>query len=380
MNVRAPLLAGVVQDARYACRVMRKKPGFTALAAITLALGIGVNTASVAVAYGILVRPLPYADPSRVVIINLLFAEGGDLGFSPAALQDWLPRLRTTQVAAGYYRREVTVRAGGRSTVTPAALVTEGFFEVLGASPGLAGSLSRGEPGQAVITARRLNEIAPGGAIGTVVSVSDVPHTIATVLPADFAFPDDEIGMWLPSPALTPGTRPEKSGYSKIVARLKPGVTLDQVRADVNRVRLELNPKSRETVSVDVLGEAVVGGLRKLLFVTLAGAFLVLIVACANVATLFIGRDVARQRELGARVALGATAHQLVRSVLVETLLIALISSVIGACFGAAALKLFVTQAAGSISGIHRVVFGFPVFVSVVALTVVATLICAALP
>src|SRR3954468_10860489 len=135
MNERAPFLAGVLHDARYACRLMRKKPGFTALAAITLALGIGVNTASMAVAYGILIRPLPYAEPSRVVIINLLFAEGGDLGFSPAALQDWLPRLRTTQAAAGYYRREVTVRSGGRSTVTPAALVTAAFFDVLRASP-----------------------------------------------------------------------------------------------------------------------------------------------------------------------------------------------------------------------------------------------------
>lgn len=380
MNVAAALLAGIVQDAWYACRVMRKKPGFTVLAAITLALGIGVNTASVAVAYGILVRPLPYAEPSRVVIINQLFADGGDFGFSPGALQEWLPRLRTTQAAAGYYRREVTVRSGGRSTVVPAAFVTDAFFDVLGAFPALRRPLSSGDSEQAVLTARRLKEITPGGGIGTLVSVSDVPHTIGAVLPSDFAFPDDEVGVWLPSPALIPGTEPEKSGYSKIVARLKPGVTIDQVRADVNRVRMELNPRSRETVSVDILGESVVGGLRKLLIVTAAGAFLVLLVACANVATLFIGRDVARQRELGARMALGATSHQLVRSVLVETLLIALLAAVIGAGLGAAALKLFVTQAAGSISGIHRVGFGLPVLACVVGLTVVATLMCAAVP
>ncbi|MET0168527.1 MAG: hypothetical protein ABW318_26480, partial [Vicinamibacterales bacterium] len=107
-------LDGIRQDARYALRAMRKKPAFTALAVATLALGIGVNTASVAVAYGILVRPFPYHDPSRVVVLNLLFPDGGDLGFSPAALQAWLPRLRTVESAAGYYRREVTLRSGDR--------------------------------------------------------------------------------------------------------------------------------------------------------------------------------------------------------------------------------------------------------------------------
>jgi hypothetical protein len=96
-DVRALSIEGIWWDARYAFRVMRKRPGFTVLVSATLALGIGVNTTSIAVAYGILVRPLPYAGPSRVVILNLLFANGGDLGFSPAALQDRLPRLRTVE-------------------------------------------------------------------------------------------------------------------------------------------------------------------------------------------------------------------------------------------------------------------------------------------
>ena len=92
-HVAAPAVEGLWQDARYACRVMRRRPAFAALTIATLALGIGVNTASVAVAYGILVRPLPYAEPSRVVILNLLSPDGDDLGFSPAVLQEWLPRL-----------------------------------------------------------------------------------------------------------------------------------------------------------------------------------------------------------------------------------------------------------------------------------------------
>ena len=182
------------------------------------------------------------------------------------------------------------------------------------------------------------------------------------------------------SPGLRPGSKPGGGGYSKIVARLKPGVTLSQVREDANRVRLELNPTSKEMVTVDILGESVVGGLRKLLTITLAGALLVLLVACANVAVLFIGRDVARQRELAARMALGATTPQLVRSVLVETSLIAVIASIIGAGLGAVMLQVFVSQAASSVSGLHRVTMGLPIVLAIAALTIVVSLICGLVP
>jgi putative ABC transport system permease protein len=381
-DVRAFSVEGIWQDARYTFRVMRKRPGFTALVIATLAVGIGVNTTSVAVAYGILVRPLPYTEPSRVVILNLLFVDGGDLGFSPAVLQDWLPRLRTIERAAGYYRREVTVRSAGRSVVVPAALVTDQFFDVLG-TPAEFGVPSHRAGPDVVVGRRWVNQIVPGepsGSIGTPVSISDKPHAIGRVMPSDFAFPDDEIGLWLQSPALIPGTKSENSGYSKIVARLKPGVTIDQVRDDANRVRLELNPKSREIVSIEVLGESVVGGLRRLLTVALAGALLVLLVACANVATLFIGRDVARQRELAARMALGATAPQLVRSVLVETSLTALMASIVGVGLGATLLQAFVNQAAASVSGLHRVSMGLPIALAIATLTILVSLICAAVP
>ncbi|HEU4690489.1 MAG TPA: ABC transporter permease, partial [Vicinamibacterales bacterium] len=246
-----------MQDLRDALRGTWKRPGFTALAVSTLALGIGVNAASLAVAYGILIRPLPYADPSRVVIINLLFADGGDLGFSPNVLQEWLPRLRTVETAAGYYRREVTVRSGDRAAVVPAAMVTEQFFAVLGTAAE-AGHARVGLGSADMVVGRRVLDELLGAnhaqPVGALLSVSDRGHSIAGVLPSDFSFPDDQIGVWVPSAALRPGTRAQDSGYSKIVARVRPGVTIQQVQDDANRIRLELNPKSREMVSVTVLG------------------------------------------------------------------------------------------------------------------------------
>jgi putative ABC transport system permease protein len=383
MEPMTRLAAGAWRDARYALRGMRRRPRFAVLSIATLALGIGVNVTSVAVAHGILVRPLPYAEPSRVVIINLLFPDGGDLGFSANALREWLSRLTTVETAAGYFRREVTVRVAGRSTVVPAAVVTDEFFSVLGTPAAVGRLFSPGSAADVVVGQRALREIVSGDAsdpVGVPVSISDESRAIGAVMPSDFAFPDDQTGLWLPSSASTAGSKPASGGYSKVVARLKPGVTLAHLREDANRVRLELNPSSQEIVSIDGLGESVVGGLRRLLTLALAGALLVLLVACANVATLFIGRDVARQRELAARKALGATTPQLVRSVLVETSLIAAIASVIGTVLGAAMLQVFVSQAASSVSGLHRVTMGLPLAVAIAVLTIVVSLICSVAP
>jgi hypothetical protein len=307
------------QDARYAVRGMRKRPRFTILAVATLALGIGVNVASLAVAYGILLRPLPYAQPSRIVILNLLFADGGDLGFSPEELQKWLPRLRTVETAAGYYTGDVTIRSGNRSTVVPAAIVTERFFDVLGTAPELGrAALPADSPG-VVVGRRAIAELLGDTRVqplGTLLSVSETGRSIVGVMPSAFAFPNDEIGVWLPSTVLKPGTKSEESGYSRIVARLKPGVTIDQLRDDANRIRRELDPSSRDMVSIVPLGESVIEGMETLLTTVAIGALLVFVVACANVATLLMGRDIARERELAARLALGASHAQLVRGML----------------------------------------------------------------
>lgn len=373
MGVRTPWVEGVWHDLRHGLRAMRTRPGFTALALVTLAFGIGVNAATIALAYGLLLRPLPYRDPSSIAILNLLFADGGDLGFSPGVVEEWLPRLRTVDAAAAYHTREVTVRSGDRSTVIPAAFVTDRFFDVLGV-PAERGHAPRDPSG--LVVGRR----AAGGplrwnaeeSIGTLVSIGDQGRTISGTTPSDFAFPNDEIAVWLPATRLP--------GYSRIVVRLKPGTTLDQLREDANRVRLELDPTSTARVSVARLGESVVGGMRNVLTAALAGSLLVLLVACANVATLFIGRDIGRQRELAARMALGATASRLVRSVFLEALLIAGIASLLGVGLGAAMLRLFTSQASGTISGLHQVAMDGPIAMATAAVTVAVTLLCGAFP
>jgi ABC-type antimicrobial peptide transport system permease subunit len=234
------------------------------------------------------------------------------------------------------------------------------------------------ESPEVVLGRRAIAELLEGTRtqpFGALVSVSEIGRSIAGVMPADFAFPNDEVGVWLPSAALKPGTKSEDSGYSRIVARLKPGVTIEQFRDDANRVRREVNPTTQELVSVVGLGDSVVEGMHTLLTAVAVGALLVLVIACANVATLLIGRDVARERELAARMALGASPAQLVRGVLVETALFAVIAAVAGIGVGAAALKIFVTFASGTMGGLHRVAMDVPVAIVIGGLTAFVTLL-----
>jgi predicted permease len=315
-----------------------------------------------------------------LAVLDLVLPNGDDIGFSATALADWLERLRTVDGAAGYFRKEVTIRAGVQSAVVPAAIVTDGFFDVLGMPAEVGETHSQADSSLPVIIGRRSLHLIPVAAgsdpVGTSLFVSDEHHILGGVMPPDFSFPDDEIAVWLPGSI----SRAGRLGFAKIVARLKPGVTLEQLREDADRVRLELNPNSRQIASVTLVGQSVVENLRPLMTAAIAGALLVLLVACANVATLFLGRNVRRERELAARMALGATAPQLVRGVLIEALLLAVIASLVGIGVGAAALQVFVAQASGTIAGLHRADMAFPVVAAVGALTLLVTLACGAMP
>ncbi|MCC6162697.1 MAG: ABC transporter permease [Acidobacteria bacterium] len=362
---------------------MRRRPGGTALAVTTLALCIGMNVAAFAVAYGVLIRPLPYPDASRLAVLNILFHDGGDLGFSPDALQQCLPRLRTVESAAGYVTTDVTVRSAGRAHVYQAALVTESFFEVLGAPAALGHTRVRLDAPDIVVSSRAAASLIGADlpdAIGSAVSIGDRPHVIGGIVDPAFAFPAEDVSLWLPSPAMTPGTRSQDGGYSKIVARLKPGTTLDQFRDDASRVCLEPSPTGRETVSVAQLGETVVGSTRTLLAGSLVGALLVLVVGCANVTTLFIGRDVSRRRELVTRMAVGASPARLVRGVLVEIALIAGIAALAGSFLGWMTIRVLTAQAADAVAGLRSVHMDAPVLAAIVALTFLTTMLCAIAP
>jgi putative ABC transport system permease protein len=368
----------LARDLRDAVRGIRQRPGFTALAVLTLALGIGVNGAAITTGYGVLVRPLPYMSPDRIVVVNLQFPDGGDLGFSPSRVDEWLRRLNDVDAAAAYYTRDVTVRTAERGTVVPAAFVTDNFFDVFGAKPAFGRARLSTETPTMIVARDRLPEVLgreAAQAVGAPLTVADTARTVAAVMAPDFAFPNEQIAVWLPA-----RVGEMERGYSKIVARLRPGVGVAQFRAEARRVARELNVDARTVVSVTPVGESIVGRMRRLLVAAVLGSLLVLAVACANVATLFIGRDIARRREYATRLALGARRRDLVSSVLTETAVFALVAGGAGLLLGEWALTWFRGAAAAQLPRLSHLRFDAAAATALTGVTVGAALLTGALP
>ncbi len=362
-------------------RSLWRSPSFAAVTVLTLSLGIGVNAVALSMVYEILIRPLPYAQPSKIVVLNQFFPAGSELGLSPADVQNWLPRLQTIESAAAYYTRDVTVRSGNRSTVVTAAFVTDRFFDVLGTPAQFGKAAAESAPPTAVLGIAAVGSLQlPKGAeaLGHPLTTGQQAYVVRGIMPLEFAFPSEQISLWLPSSVLLTGTRPEDSGYSKLVARLKPGVTADQVHQDIDRILRELKSQNKATVSV--VGDSVVSEIRPVLRVALVGALLLLFVACANVTTLSLGRAIARQRELGARLALGATGWQLARGVLLEAAVIAGAAAVLAILIAASLVKLFSHVATGVVPRLQLVAVNVDSLSLTAGITIVVTFCCAAIP
>jgi predicted permease len=372
------------QDLRYTWRGIARNPGFALGAVLTLALGIGANAAVFAVAYGVLLRPLPYPDASRLVVLNLYFADGGDLGFSPSQVPEWLRGLRTVDEVAAYSSRPLTVNADAHSTVVTAAFVTDRFFEVLGVAPAY-GQTTLGDRTTAIISRRSLGEVIQlpdAQTLGRQLTISARPYRVSAVMPSNFAFPTEETRVWIPAPALNAASTSEDTGYFRIVARLKRGVSLAEAQGDAKRLVGETNLKGTYA-TVSFVGEQVSADARPVIRVSLVAGALVLLVACANVATLFLGRAVTRRREVAARIALGASPFQLARGLLVETLVIAAVASVVAVALAALALRVYAARAVGVLPAIEAataMTLDGPILAAIGGLTIVAALACGALP
>ncbi len=333
------------QDLRYGARMLAKKPGFTLIAIITLALGIGANTAIFTVVNAALLRPLPYAQPDRLVH---LFETTPQKNYAQREasypdLQDW----RQNQVFDGM----AAYRGGGGMMLNSpegseridAGIVTANFFSVLGVAPQLGRAFQDDEDkqgaGRVVLLShnfwqRRFNSDAK--VIGQSIVLSDNSYTVIGVLPPNFQFaPRGAADVWTPFiPAPNLAAR-RFMHWVNVIARLKPGVTREQALAGMQiiaqRIAQEHNESHAGTaITLVPLHEQFVGNIKPVLLVLLAAVGFVLLIACANVANLMLVRAAARQKEVAIRTALGATAWRLIRQWLTESLLLALIGGVAG--------------------------------------------------
>jgi predicted permease len=294
-------------------------------------------------------------------------------------LEQWRKGLRTVSGVAGWASGEFTVEGLGAPRVLRAALLTEDFFDLLGARPATGRFPRRGEPGSAVVAANL------GPAIGQSITIGAVALPVTGTLSTAFPIPD-RADLWLPASSIEPLQIGRTSNLRsfQLVARLAPGVSLDQAQDDARRVMREIEIARGGAgvmrVSVDPLSEVLAGQTRPVLLAFTAAAALLLLVACANVAVLLMGRGAARMRERTVRLALGATSARLVRTALLESLLIAAAGAVLGAAIAAYALSILPALVEGALPRRSFDAIGAPAVLTAALIAIVATLLSGLVP
>ena len=362
---------------RQVLRGLRRAPLFTAVALLTLALGIGANTAIFSVVNGILLKPLPYPHPENLVAVWLA-APGlniKDLNLGPADYFIFREQNRTFQDIGLYMGSRVNVTDFGEPEQASGLMVTDGLLPVLGATPALGHSFTQADdqPGSldTVILTYGYWQRKFGSdrfVVGKMITVDGAPHEIVGVMRQDFSFGGPDLALLFPIKFDRAKTSLLPFNYDAI-ARLRPGVTMAEANTDVARMlpvvlrsfpppagySLKMFEDARMEPNLRTLKQHEVGDLSKLLWILMGGIGLVLLIACANVANLLLVRAQGRQQELAIRAALGATRRRIAAELLFENLVLALLGGVLGLALAYAALRLLIAMAPSGLPRLQEI-------------------------
>jgi predicted permease len=359
-----------LQDVRYALRRLRESPVFAATAMLTLALGIGANTAIFSLVYGVLVRPLPFPNPERLYAAYSANRSADMLrgSVSPVDLDDWRAQRQTIEDLGGYFYAEgstgVDLTGRGAPRRLDAVFVTPGFFPALGVQP-TAGRLPRedelvrgGRDTVVVLTHgfwMREFGVSPG-VIGSMLSLNGRPYEVIGVLPPSLRFPTDGADVFVPYSTIPDSGIPRlrQVRVLSVVARAKAGVSADTVRSELNTIAARLAgqyPEDRawDSATVVPLADVISGPVADGLVLLFGTVGLVLLMATVNVTSLQLSRAAGRSREIAVRLALGARRGRLVRQLLTESLVLSVIGGAVGIGLAAAGLQGLLALAAGQL-------------------------------
>jgi putative ABC transport system permease protein len=333
----------LIKDLRFGIRSLAKRPGFTTIAVLTLALGIGASTAIFSVVDGVLLRSLPYPNADQIVQLREVNERGGRMPFAEPNFLDVRARSHAFEGVAQYNGQLTTVTGGSEPVRASAYAVSADFFNVLGVKPLLGRTFAAEESKAggapvAVVSYGFWQRLLSGKSdlTGTSLRVMDESLNVIGVMPAGFAFPRTA-EIWVPREMLPAETSRSAHNWS-VVARMRPGVTAEQAYSDVSAIGKQLKQefgKDMDGVDFAVVPqhEYMVGNVRSALLMIFAAVGFLLLVACANVANLLLAQITTRQREFSVRSALGATRWRLARQFITENLLLVLIAGALGVLF-----------------------------------------------
>jgi putative ABC transport system permease protein len=381
----------ITRDIRYAMRMLIRTPGFSAIAILTFAIGIGVNTAVFSVVNGVLLRALPYPDADRITMVWLDNRRQGikeDITSYPNYV-DWRDQSSSYASLAAFTPASFTLTGAGEPERLQGALATANFFAVMGVEP-LLGRVYTGEnevegKDRVVVLSYGLWQRRFGGAadaIGRTLSLNGRPHEVIGVMRSELRWPE-RAELWVP---LAPGEeRNERfSFWLPVIGRLKPGVTVEQAQAEMSGIssRLEAAYPNMRGFGAYVVGlkEQVIGGVQRGLLVLMAAVGFVLLIACVNLANLMLGRTAARQRELAIRTALGAARARIIAQIVTEALVLALLGGALGVLCAYWGTTFFVTLGGDSIPRAESIGLDRPVLLFALALATIAALLSGLAP
>jgi predicted permease len=398
-------LSQIPQDVRYTLRQLRKSPGFTATAILMLALGIGATTAIFSIVEGILLRPLPFPDPDRLVILGdvLQGSHCTSCAQSSVTAPDIHNYMRNTESFShlgGYRQRLFELSGAGEPAAVNATRMSGEVFAALGVSPVLGRTFTQQEDEAgdqvAVLSFGTWRSRFHGDAtvLGTKILLYRKPYTVIGVMPRDFEFPlnpgnVNQSELWLPL-----SLKPEEfaagkaaSWNSRMIGRLKPGVTAEQAQSDAERVAQETMrdyPTYMRSLRIHAvttpLQQDTVGQARPLVRTLLLAVVVVLLIACANLAGLLLVRAIRRRREIAVRLALGAGAGTLLRQAILESMVLSISGGAIGLAFAAVALRVGVSLLPQTLPRVNEIGLDWAVVLFAVALALLTGFLCGLAP
>ena len=350
------MFADLSQDVRYGVRMLLKNPGFTLIAVFALALGIGANSAIFSVVNALLLRPLPYKNPNQLVVI---WENATHLGFpkntpSPANFLDWQKQNTVFTAMGAFAERSFNLTGVGEPERLDGRRVSANLFDLLGVRPILGRNFVPDEdkPGTKVAL---LNESlwkrrfgSDPGVIGRALTLNGESYTVVGVLPNSVrlpAFGNWRDQVWVPLAFPPEEAASRGSHFLEVIGRMKPGVSLEQARAEMATIMAQLaqqypEENTRITSAVNPLHEEIVGNMKPALLILLGAVAFVLLIACANVANLLLARAAARHKEIALRLALGADRARLTKQLLVESVMLSLLGGIVGLGFAYAGLQV----------------------------------------